>query len=394
MRLCDFQVQVGACGTIPETEQRVVGEWLHQRLHHYQGELTTSALIPGQKAVTKLLQSGLSELKRRYRGKPASAHSVAWAWLGHEYCAGRLQPSVVRYKQGGREQSEWAWSAMLDGGWISKDAHNREKKRHEYIFLTLPRCAGVFLVGHCWYFEHQAMASLYQMLRRHYPARRSGVDLLTYDILSLGKQEKVCGDILRLKPGGSVDFAWWDRVKSVISNFSNADYSQLSEIEAYVTLLYDSASHRLSSPSSVDKPISYRTFWVLDLCCGFRSLDLPVAEVLKELAVAGDEIRCVGLDACAHQIMGERVGIPDFCGDLLDDQTLPPLYIVESLSVYLGLSMQYLVHVHASPPCLTNSRADASNVNRGCGYRDWHSPFCIIKAFACQQLRPYSSVSH
>ena len=41
--------------------------------------------------------------------------------------------------------------------------------------------------------------------------------------------------------------------------------------------------------------------------------------------------------------------IPDFCGDLLDDQTLPPLYIVESLSVYLGLSMQYLVHVHASP---------------------------------------------
>ena len=68
--------------------------------------------------------------------------------------------------------------------------------------------------------------------------------------------------------------------------------------------------------------------------------------------------------------------IPDFCGDLLDDQTLPPLYIVESLSVYFGLSMQYLVHVHASLPCLTNSRADASNVNRGCGYRDWHSPFC------------------
>jgi len=118
--------------------------------------------------------------------------------------------------------------------------------------------------------------------------------------------------------------------------------------------------------------------------------------VVKPLAGAGTRVICIGLDICTRQVRCTEFIEPDWCVDLLDHDLLPPGSIIESISDHFNLEVCDLVHVHASPPCITNSRADASNVNRGCGYRDWHSAHCIPLRSSTRDPVPqgYTTVEH
>jgi len=212
------------------------------------------------------------------------------------------------------------------------------------------------------------------MLRRNYPPGMTGVDLLALDISLLTVGGKLSGDCLRYRAGGSLDTEWWPRIlRAIAADDLPVSCESISLLEPVVQQWY---IPNLASVRTTTLPAE-RTLWVLDLCCGFRSLDDPVMSVLKPLAGAGTRVICIGVDICPRQVRCSEVIEPDWCVDLLDHALLPPGSIIESISTYFNLAISDLVHVHASPPCITNSRADASNLNRGCGYRDWHSQHCI-----------------
>ena len=387
MKLSEHEVRVGTCGHLPQSERDVVGKWLHQRLEHYHGSISKHRL-PGQAAIAQLMRKGLSELKRRYQNTATSAPAVAWAWLGQECMMGNLQANVVRPMQGGKSQSEWAWSAMLAGGWITANDKNMELHRQERIISILPRCAGTSLSsteGNIWYFGDYTLTNLHQMLRRYYPKGTLGVDLMAVDIAILACRGHITGDCLRCKRGGSLDMDWWARVKAAIATSAIAlSVSSVDSLEPYIKHWYS----KPADPELSRQPES-NTYWVLDLCCGFRSLDLPVHSVLTESIGANQTYLCIGVDICTRQVRGSEFVVPDLCADLLDDDIFPTNHIVRSICERFNLSMSRLVHVHASPPCITNSRADASNRKRGCGYRDWHSTHCLPLAASTE--RPIAS---
>ena len=387
MKLSQSEVRVEEHGRIHQSERDVVGKWLHQRLHHYHGPISKHKL-PGQEAITQLMRSGLSELKRRYQHTAASAPAVAWAWLGQEYLLGNLQDDVVRPKQGGKSQREWAWSAMLAGGWIAAHDKNLELHRQERIMSVLPRCAGASLStseDNIWNFGDYTLTNLHQMLRRYYPKGTLGVDLMAVDIAILTCRGHITGDCLRCKRGGNLDLGWWARVKAAIATSTIAlSNSTIASLEPYVERWYSEQT----KPKMSRLP-GANTYWVLDLCCGFRSLDHPVHSVLTEIGGTHHQCLCIGVDICGRQVMGSDTVVPDLCADLLDDIFFPTNHIVRSVCHYFRLSMNQLVHVHASPPCITNSRADASNSKRGCGYRDWHTKHCLpLTASSDQPIAP------
>ena len=359
---------------LPKSERLIVGSWLASRLDFYHRKIGKHQKLPGQQAVANLIQSGLSPLKRRYQLSDISAHAVAWGWLGREGLVGRIDSSVERPRQGGTTQGGWLWSAMVEGGWLSATAKVVERQRQEKLISCLPRCSGAILTKGGWYLGSHCLSKLYQMLRRHYPDGKVGIDLLALDVAYLTVRGALSGDCLRYKSGGHLDTEWWARLSYAIAEYDlPVSCETIAALEPAVKQWY----HITLSPAvSTGALTKGRCLWVLDLCCGFRSLDKPVEAVLTSLAGVDDEVLCIGLDICPRQIRCSEYIEPDICADLLDDSTFPPGAIIESICAKMALEMSDLVHVHASPPCITNSRADASNLKRGCGYRDWHHQHC------------------
>ena len=365
------------------SERRAVSSWLSTKLQSYQSKVSKSRLLPGQIAVDALLRSGLSSLKRRYRKTPIAAHAVVWGWLGREQLLGRIDQGVSRMRQGGIQQEGWKWSAMLEGGWMSETQTNGEVQRLERIISCLPRCPGATYDdssdGGTYVLGPHSLTLLHQMLRRHYPHGTGGVDLLALDVAVLVLKGQLTGDCLRYQCGGHLDVLWWSRIKqAIVQDDLAVSRSTVSELDAAVCHWYQvrvSTTWKSTDLPSVLSP--EKVFWVLDICCGFRSLNAPVKCAGADLVARGGRLRCIGLDIVPHQIRHTETISPDWCVDLLDGQLLPRGQIVSSVCRHFGLNMHYLLHVHASPPCDTNSRADASNLNRGCGYRDWHSLHCM-----------------
>ena len=393
MKLSGRTSGVAQCGTLPKSEQHMVGGWLASRLDFYHCKLGKKQILPGQAAVATLIKSGLSPLKRRYRNTKVSAHAVVWGWLGRESLMGRLDVSVDRPRQGGTTQQGWVLSAMIEGGWLSATSKITELQRQEKLLSCLPRCVDATISATGWYLGSHCLQSLYQMLRRNYPSGSVGVDLLAFDVALLAVANKVSGDCLRYRSGGTLDTDWWPRLlQSIAENDLPVSADSIGVLEPIVQQWYtdNPATFRMKAPPAE------RTLWVLDLCCGFRSLDDPVMSVVNSLAGPGTKVICIGLDICPRQVRCSQYVEPDWCVDLLDHDLLPPSAIIESISAHFNLAIHDLVHVHASPPCITNSRADASNLNRGCGYRDWHSDNCVpLQASTLDPIPPgQTTVGH
>ena len=395
MKLSSAPAGLSKGSALPVSERKIVGNWLSTRLSFYHQKVGKNQRSPGQQAVEKLMQSGLSPLKRRYQKTGVSAYAVAWGWLGREKLLRRIDSSVFRPKQGGTAQQGWLWSAMIEGGWLTSTPHYIEKQRQERLVSCLPRCAGATMTNSSWCLGSHCLTSLHQMLRRHYPLGPLGVDLLALDVAALVIKGILTGDCLRYRSGGNLDTAWWCRLLAGIAeNDLPVSSETVLSLEATVKQWYYEAP---SIPPVIPKAQeTERTLWVLDLCCGFRSLDEPVRAVLTPLAGIDTRVLCIGLDICPRQIRCSEYIEPDICSDLLDDEAMPPGSIVESVSIQVGLDLQDLVHVHASPPCTTNSRADASNLNRGCGYRNWRSAHCKPLHSSTSSTTPngYTTVQH
>ena len=60
----------------------------------------------------------------------------------------------------------------------------------------------------------------------------------------------------------------------------------------------------------------------------------------------------------------------------MDEYAFPSGNIVGTIANEWSLHISNLAHTFMSTPCQTNSKADASNRNRQCGYRDWRHPHC------------------
>ena len=363
-------------GTLSAAEKQLVGDWLRTRLHTYHPRCVEPTWIPGANEVHQLLTKGTSTLKRRYNSCAVKASAVVWGWLGIESVAGRVSSEVVRPRQGGTSQAHWQWTAMVEGGWLPTTGSTSEVQRRERILSCMYRCVGVSGSSGQWVFGPRSTWHLMQMLRRHYRPGTAGMDLLSLDIALLVQQGVFTGDCLRRRAGRGVDTAWWGRVLALASEDSSLiSVRALTQLSNTVERWYrDSTSP--SEPSLKRGLTSPRVLWVLDLFSGFRSLDCPVQAALQGYCRAGDIVRCIGLDICERLVRGEEVIEPDLCLDFLDDDSLPAKGVVQRIASDIGLHLGCLVHVHASSPCDTNSRADASNRTRFCGYRDWHAPHC------------------
>ena len=366
-------------GTLSASEQRTIADWLHCRLQSYRPTCTVGEWVPGQIAVGQLLQGGTSTLKRRYRGPTIKVTALVWGWLGHESIMGRLSSDIVRPRQGGQPQVLWQYGAIAEGGWVPASGLLGESQRRERLLGCLGRCVGVSTSDNGWVLGSRAIWHLMQMLRRYYAAGTPGMDLLALDVALLVHLGLLCGDCVRRTVSRTLDQGWWDRVLTITSEDRTLVSSEsLSGVSSSVHIWYADTMH-VPSPRNKRGLAPSRILWVLDLLCGFRSLDKPVQFTLQGYCNAGDIVRCIGLDIrlfCSRQVRGLDVLEPDICIDFLDDEVLPRKYVIHSIASSLHLDMQNLVHVHVSSPYDTNSRADASNRNRGFGYRDWHTDYC------------------
>ena len=368
-------VVLNADGSLGFEEQELISAWLNERMFSYQPHTCREGWVPRMVEVNKLLKTGTSTLKRRYRGSTIRASAVVWGWLGRESNAGRLCSDVKRPRQGGSHQQLWQWAAMVEGGRLHASGKSAETQRTERLLGCMDRCAGIDKTDTGWIMGPRSTWQLMQMLRRHYRPGTVGVDLLSLDVALLVQEGKVSGDVLRRRAGGGIDYDWWDRI--IFMTLENQLLISSQSLEALSRLVASwYQSQPLPAIHSLKRGLNQpRVLWVLDLFCGFRSLDSPVHTVLQGYCRAGDVVRCIGLDICERQIRGANTLEPDLCLDFLDYE-LPRREVVRAIATKLGLDLLCLVHVHASSPCDTNSRADASNRTRGCGYRDWHTPHC------------------
>ena len=388
---------------LPSSERQAVGDWLSFKLQSCQAKISKAKSLPSQTAVDSLLRSGLSPLKRRYFKTKLSAHAVAWGWLGWQHLLGKIDPTIERMRQGGTPQQGWSLSAMLEGGWVadSNSCTATELQRMERIISCLPRCPGATYdsssKGGTYILGPHSLTLLHEMLRRHYTASSGGVDLLAVDVAVLVLKGQLTGDCLRYQCGGHLDIHWWGRVtRAIIKDGLAVSRSTINLLDSAVKVWYSVKSCAASVVSARPAITCKKVYWVLDICCGFRSLDKPVDAAGACFIDRGGSLRCIGIDIVPCQVRHTETIFPDWCVDLLDDQLLPRGKIVSSICQYFGLNLHLLLHVHASPPCDTNSRADASNLNRGCGYRDWHSPHCLPLPASCTNPPPsgYTTESH
>ena len=169
MKLTGSPVTFTAKGQLSSSERTIVSDWLSHRLEVYHRKINKTSSLPNQQAIMGLIKSGLSPLKRRYHNSALSAHAVVWGWLGRECLLGKIDPSVVRPRQGGTSQHEWKWTSMLGGGWLPPTARVSEAQRQERLLSCLPRCSGAVQSGTGWYLGPHCLTALHQMLRRHYP---------------------------------------------------------------------------------------------------------------------------------------------------------------------------------------------------------------------------------
>jgi len=363
-------------GTLGREEEDLISAWLEMRLNSYQPAAALTGWVAGPAEVSKLLTTGTSTLKRRYKGSDLRASAVVWGWLGRKSIAGGLCSTVTRPRQGGTAQICWQLSAMLEGGWVRASGLSCEMQRMERLLGCVGRCAGISSIDGGWVLGPRSTWQLMQMLRRHYEVGTAGMDLLSLDIAALVEQGIFSGDCLRRKVGGGLDYDWWSRVRDLTDeDLSLVSIQTIEKLSLLIPTWYSAAS--LPSPGSLKRGLHHpQVLWVLDLFCGFRSLGSPVKAVLDGYCRAGDVVKCIGLDICERLVRGADIVVPDICLDFLDHQALPCKSIIRQIASLLGLDPGCLVHIHASSPCDTNSRADASNRTRGCGYRDLHTPHC------------------
>ena len=183
-------------------------------------------------------------------------------------------------------------------------------------------------------------------------------------------QGKLIGDIARKKTGGARNEEWGT---PAVQHLYEAG---LIPAEARLSVLdfLDKRKQEIENTAARVKQAPKETLWILDLCCGSKSRSTPATTYMR--SKHDKSVMYIGVDICPNWWDGKQFIVPEIVGDLADDILFPPGSIVSSIASTLGLNMANLVHVFMSTPCQTNSKADASNRNKMCGYRDWKHTNC------------------
>ena len=163
-----------------------------------------------------------------------------------------------------------------------------------------------------------------------------------------------------------IKWDWWDE-------FSHDLEMYYPKLAAMALRGYVAGLRGVSITQQIQIPVVGTIIWCIDLCSGFQSRRDPCMALLREHSGTGT-CRYVAIDVAPLLVAGDKTFVPDWCVDLLDFQKLPLGKLVQSIALYFGLSMEYLIHVFASTPCEANSRLMHSNSTRGGSYRNTEQP--------------------
>ena len=321
--------------------------------------------------VNEFVKHRCATIHRWCRGTAWKGSDAVWAALARLQQKGEVPMHLQRKHKGGAAMVEWQTQSLTRVGWISNATRGgisegfninveivmnafKSGKEAEPLPLTI---------------KHLELSSVLRRLNSRFRGDE-GVDLFHTIVAWCATQGKIIGDISRRKTGGSKNEAWWT---SAALHLLEANLIPRAVFEAVVPFLDMGRAREIETKARVSK-LSKHRLWMLDLCCGSQSRKAPAISYMRK--EHSQEVTYIGVDICPKWWDGSHFIIPEIVGDLADDTTFPPDNIATSIASTLGLDMSKLIHVFMSTPCQTNSKADASNRNKMCAYRDWRHPQC------------------
>ena len=360
---------VGRDGLLSDEERASVHQWLNGKLLGG-GTLTRSRSIDPA-ILRALLTSGLSSLRRRYKGWDVSAVDVVWGWIAHMGTMGLHVGNLARRETGGSTIDEWQCSALIDSRWVAQDDDvNLFRQRMSILVRAVAAMASSKELGDG---THElgplGLHQLCSLTRRHY----RDVDIFYIDVMWLVHLGLLSGCCMRLKQHSrKPHLGWWQLAVddgSVMPHYPSTVTGALANVLRSYDLKYAHAlEHSLDVLGGSSRP------WFVDLFSGYQSRNKSItAMALESTHFTGDAV-VINVDMCPVYASGDSVVVPQWVADLGDKDLFPPGRIIRTIAKRFGLDMSMLIHVFLSSPCETNSPAQTSNVSRGCGYRDVHLP--------------------
>lgn len=323
-----------------------------------------------QETVDTFVSKGCATIFRWCKPTEWNGADNVWAALAVLRRRQVIKCDFVRRLKGGAEMVQWQQRSIKQAGW-STGATRAEVAQDLQVLKDVVMNAfragteneeGVITV------ELGYLSSTLRRLKRWFRGD-TGVHLYHTIVAWCALDGLIIGDIGRRKTGGKINEVWWpDALDDLLDqHLINED------LHLKVSNFLNRGKDRELLRGSQVEMATKESVWFLDLCCGSKSRKAPIISTAGRLGI---EAVYIGVDICPSWWDGSEFQVPEMVGDLMDEQTFPSNKIVSSIADRWGLNMDKLAHIYMSTPCQTNSKADASNRNRMCGYRNWRQPFC------------------
>ena len=345
-----------------------------------------------QSAIDKFVRFGCASIHRWCKDTEWSGADAVWAALVILQRRNVIKQSIRRKHKGGAEVVDWQWQAVRAAGWSIEVARLETKRKFEMLQKVVVQALwrrevrsssneeedgerptdkenGEMEMG--FQVKKEWVNETLRSLNRRF-CGEVGAHLYHTIVAWCALQGFITGDIGRRKVGGARNETWWPQALEDLRRENHIT----AEIATKVAAFLETGRIMEEAMQETRKAISNNSdaLWVIDICCGSKSRMHPAITALEE--VSGREAIYIGLDMCPSWWDGNTFQIPEIVGDVLEEECLPTGEMMKHISNEFGLCLSNLVHVFMSTPCQTNSRADASNRNKMCGYRDWHAQHC------------------
>ena len=343
--------------------------WVRSKWKLLQSEAPRGNVSQGK--VEEFVKHRCATIHRLCRGTEWSGSDAVWAALAKLQTQGEVPMDLQRKHKGGAVMVEWQKQSLQKAGWTACATRVDTAIRFE---VSVEIVMHAFLNGRdsCSLpltIKHLELSSVLRRLNNRFRGT-DGVNMFHTIIAWCATQGKLVGDIARKKTGGARNEEWG--VPAVQHLYESGLIPGC--VKSAVIDFLGKRKHEIENTTARVQQAPKGTLWVLDLCCGSKSRSVPVTTYMRR--EHGKPVMYIGVDICPNWWDGKQFIVPELVGDLADDNLFPPGNTVSSIATTLGLNMANLLHVFMSTPCQTNSKADASNRNKMCGYRDWRHPNC------------------
>ena len=211
----------GRDGLLSSDERDIIGSWLSAKL--LTGARTRSSAIDPP-ALHTFLVSGISSLRRRYKGWDVKPVDVVWGWIAHEGSRGFRIDNLARNETGGAVIEEWQCSALINGRWVAQgDEVNLFRQRLAVLVRVASRVSFCHVLNDGTIeVRSGGLHQIWGLVKRHYAL----LDVYYIDIMWLVHLGTFCGCCMRFQQHSRrPHLGWWQQAlhdETTMSHYPSA----------------------------------------------------------------------------------------------------------------------------------------------------------------------------